>query len=158
MTSASALATLSLTSSSRFRQRGMAGELGLEEPADFLVRQAARAQLVDRGGDGRQSGFHRVGLLLRAGAARDERAGAVAQLDDALVLELAVRLGDRVRIDDELFGERTDAGQLFAGAERPGFDAVLHLLHELKGDGHAGRRIRSKQHWLRCTSPTVLLN
>ena len=76
----------------------------------------------------------------------DERAGAVAQLDDALVLELAVGLGDGVRVDHELLRERADARQLLARAQRAGFDAVLHLLHQLEVDGHAGRGVGPEQH------------
>ena len=52
--------------------------------------------------------------FFRSRVRRDERAGAVAQLDDALVLELAVGLGHGVGIDHELLRQRTDAGQLLA--------------------------------------------
>ena len=55
----------------------------------------------------------------------DERAGAVPQLDDAFVLELAVGLGDGVRVDHELLRQRPDAGQLLARPQRAGFDACF---------------------------------
>jgi hypothetical protein len=84
----------------------------------------------------------------------DECAGAVPKFDDAVVFELAVGLGDGVGIDHQLLGERTDAGQLVAGAERAGFDGVLHLFHQLQVDGDAGGRIGA-EHRHRVT---VLLN
>src|SRR5262249_21033624 len=57
-----------------------------------------------------------------------------------------VRFGDGVRIDHQLLGQRTDAGQLLARPERPGFDGVLHLLHQLEVDGHAERRVWPENH------------
>ena len=88
----------------------------------------------------RLPGAKLVGQLLRPRVAGDERAGAVAQLDDAFVLELAVGLGHGVRVDHELLRQRADAGQLLARPQRAGFDGVLHLLHQLEVDGNAGRR------------------
>ena len=76
----------------------------------------------------------------------DEGAGAMAQLDHALVLELAVGLGDGVRVDHELLRQRPDARQLLARPQRAGFDAVLHLLHQLEVDGNARRGIGPEQH------------
>ena len=95
-----------------------------------------------------------VSFFARAFAG-DERAGAVAQLDDAFVLELAVGLGHGVRVDHELLRQRPDAGQLLARPQRAGFDAVLHLLHQLEVDGNTRRGIGPKQHGSRVT---VLLN
>src|SRR5215813_14373971 len=92
-----------------------AGELGLEQAPDLLVGEAAPAQPIDRRGDNRLAGAVLVGFLLGTGVAGDERAGAVPELDDALVLELAVRLGHRVRVDHEVLRQGADAGQLFAG-------------------------------------------
>ena len=86
-----------------------------------------------------------VSFFSRAAPA-DERAGAVAQLDHAFVLELAVGLGDRVGIDHELLRERPDAGQLIARPQRARFDGVLHLLHQLQVDGHARRGMWSDNH------------
>ena len=80
------------------------------------------------------------------GRSGDEGAGAVAQLDHAFVFELAVGLGDGVGIDHELLRQRPDARQLFARPQRAGFDAVLHLLHQLEVDRHAGRGVGPKQH------------
>ena len=58
-----------------------------------------------------------VGVLLRRRLVRDECAGALPQLDDALVLQLAIRLRDRVGIDDQLLGQGPDARQLLARAQ-----------------------------------------
>src|SRR5262245_52732178 len=93
--------TASVTSSSRAVH---AGELALDEPPDFLVRQAVLAETIDGVGHQPLGGAQR-GRSGTAGPApvRDERAGALTQLDDALVLELAVGLGDGVRVDDERF-------------------------------------------------------
>jgi hypothetical protein len=88
--------------------------------------------------------------------ARDKRAGAMTQLDHAIVFELPVRLGDRVRVDHQLLRQRPDARQLVARPQRSGFDGVLHLLHQLEVDGHAERRVWAENH--RCTTVTVLLN
>src|SRR2546428_6309078 len=132
-----------LISCFRFRQ---AGELRLEQPADLVLGDAALAQPLDGGGDDGLRGAQLVGGFLRARARGDERAGAVAQLDYALVLELAVRLRDRVRVDDELFRQRPDARQLLARAQRAGLDGVLHLLHQLEVDGDAGGRVRADDH------------
>ena len=75
------------------------------------------------------------------------------QLDDTFVFELAIDLGDGVRIDHELLRERSDAGQLFTRAQGAGFDGVLDLLHELQVDGYAERWVGAEQHMA-----TVLLN
>src|SRR4051812_50085116 len=48
------------------------------------------------------------GLLQRGMVLADEAALAGDGLDDPLALELAVRLGDRVAVDAQLLGERTD--------------------------------------------------
>ena len=44
-------------------------------------------------------------------------------------------------------------GNCSPGLQRTGFDPVLHLLHELEVDGHAGGWIRSEEHTV-----TVLVN
>src|SRR5262245_29843429 len=132
-----------LISCFRFRQPG---ELRLEQPADLVLGHAAVAQPFDGGGDDRLRGAKLVGGFLRARVRRHEGAGAVPQLDHALVLELAVCLGDRVGVDDELFRQRPDARQLLAGPERAGLDGVLHLLHQLEVDGNAGGRVGADDH------------
>jgi len=113
-----------------------------------LLRQTERIAPDDTGATlhDRLAGTERVGQLLRAPVVRHERAGAVAQLDHAFVLQLAVRLGHGVRVDHQLLGQRADPRQLLARAQRAGFDAVLHLLHDLEVDGHAGRRVGPEQH------------
>src|SRR4029079_8468324 len=80
---------------------GPPGELGLEQPPDLVVAQAPRAQLLDRRRHQRLAGAV-VGRLPGPRAGGDERPGAMPQLDHALVLELAVRLGHGVGIDHEL--------------------------------------------------------
>jgi hypothetical protein len=92
------------------------------------------------------AGPQAIGELLLARRAGDERRRARAQLDHAVVLELAVCLGDRVGIDHELLRERPDAGQLIAHPQRAGLDGVLHLLHQLQVDGHARRGIGPEHH------------
>ena len=47
------------------------------------------------------------------------------------MLELAVRARHRIRIDDELFGERADRRQLLIRHEHAGGDEVAHLVHDL---------------------------
>ena len=126
--------------------RGQPRQLRLEQPPDLGFGDAARPQLVHRRGHDGLAGPQPVGELLLARRAGDERARAVPQLDHALVLELAVRLGDRVGIDHELLRERPDAGQLVARPQRAGFDGVLHLLHQLQVDGHARRGIGPEDH------------
>src|SRR5687768_13185686 len=133
----------SLTVSSCLAQ---AGQLRFEHPPNLLVRHAAPSQALDRGSDLGLSGAQPAGRLPRARARRDERAGTLPQLDDAFVLELAICLGHRVRIDHELLREGTNAGQLLARTQRTRLDAVLHLLHQLEVDGNAGRRVRSEHH------------
>src|SRR5262249_44895865 len=83
-------------------------------------------------------------------------ARAVLELDHTFVLELAIRLGDRVRVDHELFRERPDARQLVAGPEGAGLDRVLHLLHELEVNRHAQGRIRLEDHAVHSTTVIAL--
>src|SRR4051794_2634931 len=84
--------TASLTSPSRVVH---AGELALDEPPDLLVGQSVVAEALDRVGHQPLGGAHR-GRRGPAGAAPvgDESAGALTQLDDAFVFELAVGFGD----------------------------------------------------------------
>ena len=69
----------------------------------------------------------------------------MAQLDDAFMLKFPVRLRDRVRVDDETLGERSDARQLLAGSQGTCFDRVLHLLDQLHINRHAGGWIRAEK-------------
>src|SRR5262245_17460177 len=122
-------------------------ELRLEQAADLVVAQTALPQLADGFRDERLRAAKSLGpALLRAGRIGHERAGALLELHDAFALELAIRFRDRVGVDHELLGERPDARQLVAGAQRPRLDGVLHLLHELEVDRHAQRRIRLDDH------------
>src|SRR5439155_14428670 len=83
---------------------------------------------------------------LGARVAGHESAGALTQLDDPFVFELAISLGHGIWIDHELLRQRTDARQLLARTQRSRFDAVFHLLHQLQINRHARRGIGTKQH------------
>src|SRR4051812_48369868 len=131
------------------------GEMGFEQPTDLLVGHTSVTQFFDGGDDGRLRGPHLVGELPGRAVGGHERPGAMPQLDDALVFELAVSLGDGVRIDHQLLGDRPDAGQLIARVKRTGLDAVLHLLHQLQVDGNAGGRVGAEQHQLCYSCNTV---
>ncbi len=67
-------------------------------------------------------------------------------LDDALVFELGVGLGDGVAIDAEVLGERPDAGKGFARLHRAGGGGDLHLVDQLLVDGLAGLEVELKSH------------
>src|SRR5262245_30178985 len=86
-------------------------------------------------------------LAIRRAAVLHETALAGVGLDDALALELGVGLRDRVAVDAERLGERTDTGKAVAGAERAGCDGQLHLVDDLEVDGLAGRERDVKAHW-----------
>src|SRR5437762_8901788 len=101
-----------------------ARQLRLEQPPDLLVGDAACAQLVHGRRDDRLAGAHLVGQLFRTRVAGYEGAGALTELDDPFVLELAIRLGHGVRIDHELLRKRTNAGQLVTRTQRSRLDAV----------------------------------
>src|SRR5258705_13153390 len=90
-----------------------ASQLRLEQSPDLVVGDSARAQPLDGGRDDGLSRAKLVRQLFRPGISGDERPSALTQLDDALVLELAVRLGHGVRIDHELLRKRTNTRQLF---------------------------------------------
>ena len=66
-------------------------------------------------------------------------------LDDALVLELPIDLGDRVGIDHELLRKRPNPRKLLAGSQGAGLDRVLHLLHQLQIDRNARRGIGAEE-------------
>src|SRR6516164_6242482 len=139
---------VSLTMASRAVQ---SRESRLEQPPDFLVGDAPCAKALDGRRDERLSGAKLIGGLLGAAVRGHKRSRAVPKLDDAFVLELAVGLGHSVRVDHELLRERADARQLLARTQRAGFDAVLHLLHQLEIEGHAGRGVGPEQH-VNCTT------
>ena len=76
----------------------------------------------------------------------DERAGALSELDDAIMFEVAVRLRHRVGVDHEVLGHAPDRRKLIAGSEGADIDGVLHLFDQLEIHGHAGGWIRAKQY------------
>src|SRR5439155_24435762 len=81
------------------------GELRFEQPANLFVGQAARAQAFDGRGDQRLRRAHPVGELPAASLRRNERAGDVPQLVQAIVLQLPVRHGYGTGTDHVLTGE-----------------------------------------------------
>src|SRR5450432_2951775 len=96
----------SSTSASRL---GRVGQRGFEQSSDLILADASRSQSLDRTGDDLLRASNRVGPFPTARVLRNERARAVAQLDDAFVFELPVCLRDRVRIHHELLRKRTNS-------------------------------------------------
>src|SRR3954469_6395346 len=103
---------LSATSPSRFCGLCQARHYCLEQSPDLLVGEPARVQPVHRRRDDRLAGAKVLGELLRRCMPGDKSPRAMPQLDYAFVFKLAIDLGDRVGVDDELFGQRPDARQL----------------------------------------------
>src|SRR5262245_4912076 len=122
------------------------GQLGFEQAPDLLVAESPCAQPLHRRRHDALSRAQRLGELFPPVVLRHKGARAVTQLDDALVLQLAVGLGDGVRVDHEFLRERPDARQLLPGPEGPRLDGVLHLLHQLEVDWNAERRIGPEEH------------
>src|SRR6266542_4875088 len=129
-------------------------KLRLEQSSDLLVAHTPRAQPLDRRRDDGLPRTKLLGQLFSAGVRRHERAGAVPELDEAFVLQLAVGLGDGVRVDDEVLGKRTYPRQLFARSQRAGLDGVLHLLHQLEVNRGTERRVRAEDH---CVAAVLLM-
>src|SRR5262245_5885632 len=81
----------------QFLARSAGGQFTFEQPANLVLAQIQRFELVE-------CGFHdRVRLLHKFGPRHDgladESARAVLQLDNAFMLELSIRARHRVRID-----------------------------------------------------------
>ena len=74
---------------------------------------------------------------------QDERPRAVAQLDDALPVELGIGFDDRVGADHELLRERADAGKLIARRQNTALDRVQDLLHQLDVDRYTTGRVQA---------------
>src|SRR6266536_2638430 len=81
-----------------------------EEASDLFVADAATAKAPDCARHERLRFAKRLAPFPRAHVLRYERARAVAQIDDAFALELAVGLRDGVGIHDQLLRERPDSG------------------------------------------------
>src|SRR5215468_1405465 len=69
---------------------------------------------------------------------RDEGADPALGLDEAFVVELAVRLEHRVRVDGQALDDLLDRRQPVAGSQDPEADRLPHLLHELEIGRDAG--------------------
>ena len=65
----------------------------------------------------------------------DETALPGERLDDALALQLRVRLRDRIAVDAQLLGQRADAGERIALANGAGGGRRFHLIDQLQVDG-----------------------
>ena len=120
-------------------------QLRLEQAPNLVFAETARAQPLNRCRHDRLARPHGVCQLPGSAIGADKCAGAVAELDDAFVLEFPVRLRDSVRIDDEPLGERPDTRQLLARSQGTCFNGVLHLLDQLQVDRDAGGGIGAEE-------------
>src|SRR6476646_7891897 len=85
-------------------------ELRLKQPPALLVGDTACPQLFNRVGHDALARADGVGQFLCASVSGHKRSCSLTQLDDTFVVELAIGLCHRVRVDDELFSERPDPG------------------------------------------------
>ena len=85
----------------------------------------------------------------------DEGAGALLRVQDAEQLQVRVGLAHRVGIDLELDGEVPHGGQLLAGQQPPGGDAVADLIDDLPVKRHAALEIQLEINHL--SSPQLYL-
>src|SRR5438105_4235039 len=104
--------------------------LVLDETPHLVLRQLERFEPVERG-------LHNLLSFLHQARARNHRianegARAMPEFNDSLMLELAIRAGDSVGIDHEIFRHLAHAWKLIAGLDRAGLDCVLDLLDQLK--------------------------
>jgi hypothetical protein len=60
------------------------------------------------------------------------------------VVELAVRLQHRVRVDRQLPDDLLDSGELIAGLQDTQPNCLPDLLHQLQMGGHPGSLVESK--------------
>jgi len=121
-------------------------ELSLKEAADLIGGKTIFEQISD---DVANTGscFEELGRAgLRAAWCGDVGAGAMAELKQAFMLQLQVGFGDCVVTDDELFGERPDAGHQIAVLQYAGLNGMSHLFDELQIKRMSGGRIKSEIH------------
>src|ERR1051326_110707 len=121
-------------------------QLALKQAANFVRAQTELVESANRFLDHLQrpcrgSRVTTVGLLLR-----DKCAGAVAQLDDAFMLELAIRFGNGIGVHHQVLGHSPYARQLLAQPQCTRRNGVLYLLHQLEVDRNTGVGIRLEQH------------
>ena len=110
--------------------------------ADASQRSSSRAQrvvVVQRG---------------RRERASDERAAPLPRDDQALALEVAIRLRDRVRVDREIRDDLAHRRQLVADVERAEPERVLHLPHDLQIGRDAGLLVEMELDHRRIVSPS----
>ena len=74
----------------------------------------------------------------------DEGAGALLGVQDAEQLQVRVGLADGVGVDLKLHGEVPHRGQLLAGQQPLGGDAVTDLIDDLPVERHAALEIQLK--------------
>ncbi len=73
----------------------------------------------------------------RRAIVRHERARRPAFDDNARRLQLAIRARDRVRVDEQTFGQHADGRHFLARRQPARRDQVLHLIDDLQVDRHA---------------------
>jgi hypothetical protein len=61
------------------------------------------------------------------------------------MLELAISLHDRVRVDSERLDHLFERGQLVPGMHPTKHHVAAHLLDQLSIDGHTGPRVDAEQ-------------
>lgn len=128
-------------------------KFGLKHPANFIFGPSFASETLYQGTDP----FLRLAEFLRSQQSPvsryDERSGTVTKFQNALVLQLGIRLGDRVVTNDYLFGECANAGELVSGAQNARVDGVADLLHELQVERLPGLGIEFENH--NCTTVSV---
>ena len=125
------------------------GEFGFEQPTNLAFVQTLLLQGFKKFAHLALRVAELFSLRTAAAAGGDECSEAVADFEDAFLLQIAIDLDDGVGVDDECFGEATDSGELIAGDESAGLDGVTNLFFELNVDGDAGGRIGFAKH---CTT------
>ena len=77
-------------------------------------------------------------LRPRGRGIRHENPAAVAELDDPFVIELAISLYDRRRVDRQVFRKLADRWKLIARRKRARRHIVADLIHQLPVNRNAG--------------------
>ena len=98
-----------------------------------------------------------LGMVLQRGGrerAGDERSAALPCDHQALALEVAIRLRDRVRVDREIRDDLSHRRQLVTDVERSEPERVLHLSHDLQIGRDAGLLVEVELDHRRIVSPS----
>jgi hypothetical protein len=123
----------------------LASQFGVKEPTHFALVESLVSQSFYELSYKFLSVTHLVGPGF-APAAGNERAHAVADLQDPFVLEIPINFDDRVGIDHQRFRQTANSGQLIARRQCASFDRVTDLFLELNVDRNAGGRIGLAKH------------